>query len=90
MSKLNELKAFLGTMTTEVKGTVHVNGSGFPNAVLTVDFGNPLTPTKLVQHETNILTSLMRDATREMVRKKETSIRVSADTNNGLVYWTSI
>lgn len=89
MNKLEELQEYLKTMSNAIKGKVHVNGAPFSNAMIIVDFGNPIIPQKLVGSEANAMTALLRDATRQISRR-DAAVRINSDNNNGLVYWTSI
>lgn len=67
---------------------LHVNGHEYSNAILTVDFGEPLNGVHLSSERTNELTSLMKSAAKSISRRRG-GIRVHHDNHHG-VYWTSV
>lgn len=81
---------FIEGMNIPANPTVHVNGKEHPSAVLVVDFGSTEMGTvRLNQEESAELANRMRDYTRDLLNRS-VAVRVSVDTYNGLVMWTSV
>lgn len=71
----------------EEKPRLHVNGHEYSNALLTVDFGQPLSGVHLSSERINELTNRMKVAAKTLTRRRG-NIRVHHDNHN--VYWASI
>ncbi len=85
---LGDFRNWLGSLDLTVQPTVHVNGYHFPQAVVTVDFGQPTKPVKLTSMQTEELIGRIRRITQEIVNR-DANVRVSYDHAHG-VYWASI
>lgn len=72
-----------------INPVLHVNGAAHHGAVLTVDFGTPLTEQKLDPTQSAELVSRMRVAAKSLLQDKEVNVRVQNDSANG-VWWASI
>lgn len=83
---MTELSNLLAIMSG--RPTLHVNGDSHPTALLTVDFGQPLTRPEMSSEGFDALTKAMRSAAIEMTRRRG-EVRVQADNHRG-VYWVAI
>lgn len=68
---------------------LHINGISHPSAIMTVDFGTPLTEEKLEPEQSAELVLRMRNATRALLQDKDLVIRVQNDPLNG-IWWASV
>lgn len=82
---LTPMKAFLASLDVGVTPTLHVNGHSYSTAIVTVDFGSPLTPIKLTQEQTQDLTDRLRRLARDIIGR-DANVRVSHDSSNG-IFW---
>ncbi len=85
---LGDFKSWLAGLDVGVNPTIHVNGHHYPQAVISVDFGQPLRSAKLSQEQSADLIVYMRRATSD-VMGRDSNVRVSYDHQHG-VYWTSV
>lgn len=85
---LADFKSWLAGLDVGVIPTIHVNGHQYTQAVLAVDFGQPLRPAKLTPEQSQDLIAYMRRATADIVGR-EVNCRISYDHQHG-VYWASI
>lgn len=83
-----EMDTFLANMNTPVKGKLHINGSAFQNAVLTVDFGEPIQSFRLNNDQMHELVSNMRSLARDVLGR-DASINIMSDSSRG-IYWASV
>jgi hypothetical protein len=81
------LQTYLDTLGLS-RPSIHVNGTGHPTAVITVDLGSPLGGQRLAQEQSQELVSRLRRTTRDLY-KDDMNIRVSFDNNNG-IFWSSV
>jgi hypothetical protein len=77
------LKTFLDQQPE--KPRLHINGGDFPFAILSVDYGQPLSGVLISSERGNELTSLMRIAAKTMTKRRG-SIRVNFDNSHGVFY----
>lgn len=82
------LRKWLATLNVNVKPTVHVNGPSQEAAILTVDFGAPISPVRLSGEQSLELTSQMKKLAAEFY-SGDVNIRVSNDSQHG-IYWASL
>jgi len=68
--------------------TLHVNGSAYTTAVMTVDFGTPLVEQKLSPEQSAELVARMRAATKSLY-PGDPNVQVQSDAANG-VWWTAV
>jgi hypothetical protein len=85
--EVDDFKTWLASL--EGRPILHVNGSAYSMAVLTVDFGTPLQEIKIDQDLSGELTTRMRAATRSLCKGNDANIRIQTDTSNG-IWFTSI
>jgi hypothetical protein len=83
------MREYLDSLDLSVVPTIHINGHAFANALVTVDFGQPLKPAKLSQEQGAVFSDLLRKLARDVLNREGANIRVSYDSYNG-VYWASI
>lgn len=83
-----EMVEFLGGLNLAVKPSLHINGSSYHQAVVTVDFGEPLDPVRLTNDQMHDLVSNMRSLTRDVIGR-DASVNINTDNSRG-VYWASI
>jgi hypothetical protein len=83
----SSLQSYLETLNV-IRPSIHVNGPAHSTAVVTVDLGAPLNPTRLSQEQAQELISRLRRVTRELY-KDDVNIRVSSDHHNG-IFWSSV
>lgn len=83
----SSLQSFIDTLGV-IRPSIHVNGTNHPTAVVTIDLGAPLNPTRLSQEQAQELIARLRKLTREFY-KDEVNIRVSSDHHNG-IFWSSV
>ena len=86
---LSDLQNFLSQIKTELKPSLHVNGSSYLNCVLTVDFGQPLNPPNISSEEEDKLKEKMRASTKLIVNRPDASIRISNDPLANM-YWSTV
>ena len=86
---LVEFKTFLSTIDCEVNPTVHVNGSAYSSAIVTVDFGSPVNQFRLTSDDNAEVTERLRYLARVVVGREAASIRISNDGPNG-IFWASL
>lgn len=79
---------WLASLELEAKPSLHVNGHGYGGALLCVDFGTPLKPTKLTPEQSAELNERMKKLARDVLGRESANVRVSFDSQNG-VYWAS-
>lgn len=84
----DEFRLWLASLDL-INPTLHINGTAYAGAVLTVDFGTPLTEQKLDSDQSAELVSRMRTAARTLYQDKEINVRVQNDTQNG-IWWASV
>src|SRR2546430_884993 len=77
------LAADLDSMELGGKPTIHVNGHNYSMALVTVDFGSPLKPTKMNQDQNQEFSDRLRKLAREVLGR-EVNIRISHDGPNGI------
>lgn len=82
------LRSWLDSQGFTVNPTIKVNGPSFSTAVVTVDFGSPLSSPRLSGEQTEKLSTLLKSVTGDFYNGP-VNIRVSYDAPNG-VYWTSV
>lgn len=81
---------FIEGMTVPTNPTIHVNGKEHPSAVVVIDFGSTYEgAVRLRQEESAELANLLRDYTRDVLNRSA-AIRVTTDTYDGLVMWSSL
>lgn len=87
---LDALLAWLGELDLNgVKPDVHVNGHQFTaTAIVTVDLGQPLKPTRLTAEQSHALGEHLRAAAKEVLGR-DAPVRVHNDTPRGIV-WASL
>jgi hypothetical protein len=85
---LSDFKLWLAGLDVGVNPTVHVNGHQFAQAILAVDFGQPLRSVKLSSEQSQELVAHMRRLTTE-VMGREMNVRVSYDHQHG-IYWSAV
>lgn len=83
-----DMEAFLASLNTTVRPTLHVNGAEYRNAILTVDFGEPLEPFVLSSDDLQELVTRMRGLAREVLGRDAT-ININPDKNRGIM-WASV
>lgn len=86
---LSAFQDWLAGLDLGYNPTIHINGPQYPQAVLVVDFGQPLQPVKLTNEQTHELLDHMRTAAGEVVGKEPAAIHVNYDQSNG-VYWAYV
>jgi hypothetical protein len=84
----DDFRAWLGSLDM-INPVLHVNGATHLGAVLTVDFGTPLTEQKLDATQGAELVSRMRTATKSLLPDKDVNVRVQNDSANG-IWWASV
>lgn len=86
----NSLIRFIEGMDVPTNPTIHVNGKDHPSAIVVIDFGSTeMGNVRLRQEESAELANLLRDFTRDILGRSVV-VRVSVDTYDGLVMWSSI
>lgn len=85
MSEVEALKKWCAAQDDSPR--MHINGSDFPTALVSVDFGQPLKGVHLSADRGNELSTLLKAAGKELYRKKS-SLRVNFDNQRG-VFWVS-
>jgi hypothetical protein len=80
-----EMISFLEGLALPVKPTLHINGSAFQMAVLTVDFGEPKESFRLNNDQMHELVSNMRSLAREVLGR-DASININTDNSRGVFY----
>jgi hypothetical protein len=88
-SSRSDLEYFLSSLDLPNKPSIHVNGKEHPTALVVVDFGAPLEAVRLNSELSQELAGRLRRFARDLLTK-ESTIRVSTDNYNGVVYWASI
>lgn len=68
--------------------TLHINGNDHPTALITVDFGQPLTGVSMTSERSGELSALARAAAKSLTRRRG-QLRTSYDNHRG-VFWVSI
>lgn len=86
--EFDDFKLWLASMGAATAPTLHVNGTSYGSAVLTVDFGTPLQKYEITPEQNAELVSRMRKATRDLYGS-DVNVRVSNDSSNG-VWWASV
>lgn len=84
--ELAELTTFLSTIECEVKPTVHVNGSAYASALVSIDFGSPINQFRLTSDDNTEVTERLRRLSRAIVGRETANIRISHDGQNGIFY----
>lgn len=83
------LEDWIASQRFSINATVHINGPSNEAAILTVDFGAPITNgVKMSSEQVNELTDLMKRTAGEFY-SDNAGIRVSFDPSNG-IYWASL
>jgi hypothetical protein len=85
--ELASLREWLASLNHPANPAVHVNGSHFPTAVLSVDFGSPIKSQKLTSDQVTELGLRLRRVAKELVGR-DANYRVSVDQQNG-IHWVS-
>lgn len=81
------LQSYLNSLGLN-RPAIHINGTGHPTAVVTVDLGVPKNAQRLPTEQAQELISRLRRVTRDLY-KDDVNIRVSFDSNNGIC-WSSV
>lgn len=84
----DEFRLWLASLNL-INPTLHINGTAYAGAVLTVDFGTPLTEQKLDADQSAELVARMRNAARILCQDKDSNVRVQNDIQNG-IWWASV
>jgi hypothetical protein len=87
-AEIDEFKVWLAGLGMPTAPWLHVNGTSYAGAVLTVDLGTPLEEHKLTNEQSAELVARMKTATRSLY-KHEVNIRVQNDSTNG-IFWSSV
>ena len=85
--EFDEFQVWLSSLNM-INPVLHVNGAVHLGALLTVDFGTPLTEQKLDPAQSAELVSRMRVAAKSLLQDKEIVVRVQNDSSNG-IWWCS-
>lgn len=87
---IEDLKSWLLSLDEHIKPTLHINGPEFPNCIITVDFGEPLTPWEFNNDQTSELTKKMKNASREIMKMPaDGNVKFWVDAVYG-IFWTSV
>ena len=83
-----DLEDFLMALDIPYRPRLHINGSQYHTALLSVDFGESLEPFRLSNEQMHELVSGMRSLAREVLGR-EGSININTDNSRG-VLWASL
>ncbi len=84
----DSIENFLGRITTATKGSVHVNGSTFQNALVTVDFGEPIPPYRLTGEQMQGLVAEMRSLALAVINR-DVNVNIHSDNSRG-IFWAAV
>jgi hypothetical protein len=87
-TNVSEINTYLESLGLAVTPTVHINGRAFSTCLVTVDFGQPLTPVRLTSEQNGEFTERLRELAKRVLGR-DANIRISHDGPNG-VYWASV
>lgn len=82
------LQEYLDGLSTPTRGSVHVNGPTHLQAVVTVDFGEPIEHYRLSSDDMQGLVSRMRSLTQDVIGR-DAFVSVNSDNKRG-VHWASV
>jgi len=81
---LAEFRAWLANLDPTIAPSLHINGPAYQNAVLVVDFGQPLKPLRLTTEQSSELVTRIREAVRLLVGRETSPVRVHTDSQTGV------
>lgn len=87
LSAVTELRTWLHALDLPFKPGLHINGLPWSEAMLAVDFGQPIEPIRISTEEKEELIGKMRSATCALLGR-QTVVDVQNDRNG--IYWTAI
>ena len=83
-----DMREFLSGLGLSSNPTLHVNGSDHRGAILTVDFGEALVPSRPNNDQMHELVSNMRSLARDVLGR-DASISINTDNNRGIL-WANV
>lgn len=83
MSEIETLKTYLANQSDSPR--LHINGSDHPTALITVDFGQPLSGVSMNHDRFSELSGLMKAAAKTLLKRRG-QVRVNYDNHHGVVW----